>query len=217
MSLPIDPVAGGSIMYRPASFDVTDRSRLFSFMAEHSFATFVTTGARVEISHVPMLIEPSIGSQGVLLGHLAAANPQAKSRPVEGLAIFTGPHAYISPSWYEEPHTVPTWNYVAVHARGRIEWFDDVDRLMDLLGGMAERYEPADGWRVEPADPVMRDMCRAIVGFTLIIDSVEGKWKLSQNHSPDRQRRVRENLLQVGDEGSRQVSALMQQESTLHR
>jgi transcriptional regulator len=139
-------------------------------------------------SHVPMLLDAEPAPYGTLVGHLARPNPQARGAIGEALAIFQGPEAYITPSWYATKRAtgkvVPTWNYVAIHAYGAVEFFDDRERLLDVVTRLTERQETprADPWAVTdaPAD-FTQGMLNGIVGFVLPIARLEGKWKMSQN------------------------------------
>jgi transcriptional regulator len=139
-------------------------------------------------SHVPMLLDAEPAPYGTLVGHLARPNPQARGAIGEALAIFQGPEAYITPSWYATKRAtgkvVPTWNYVAIHAYGTVEFFDDRDRLREVVTRLTERQETprADPWAVTdaPAD-FTQGMLNGIVGFVLPIARLEGKWKMSQN------------------------------------
>jgi transcriptional regulator len=141
-------------------------------------------------SHVPMLLDPTPAPYGTLLGHVARPNKQAKGAVAgtEALAIFQGPDAYITPSWYETKRqtgkVVPTWNYVTVHAYGTIEFFNDADRLLDIVTRLTDREEArrAEPWAVTDAPTDFIDvMLKGIVGFALPITRLEGKWKMSQN------------------------------------
>ena len=135
-------------MYNPPAFAETRVPVLHAAMRDIGLATLVTLdGSGLMASHVPMLVEPEPAPYGTLLGHVARANPQwrAPSCEIEALAIFLGPEAYISPSLYPTKaatgKVVPTWNYVAVHAYGRLETFDDPARLLDLVTRLTERHE----------------------------------------------------------------------------
>jgi transcriptional regulator len=203
-------------MYVPPSFVVQDRQKLAQFIAEHSFATVVTQLNGIPVaSHVPLLYEPENGPWGTLIGHLARPNPQwqaAASGEIPALAIFHGPHAYISPTWYAEPNTVPTWNYVAVHATGRLKLIQDTPRLLDLLRQTVDVYEASQPtpWRLENQDQAfIEKLAGGIVGFEIAIDTVEGKWKLNQNHSAARRQRVIEALSSSSRHDDQQVAALM--------
>ncbi|MDH3713288.1 MAG: FMN-binding negative transcriptional regulator [Gammaproteobacteria bacterium] len=170
-------------MYIPRHFQETDTQRLFAMVEKYSFAVLVSVvdGAPL-ITHLPLLLDRE---RQTLLGHLANANPQVDSLfdGRQTLAVFQGPHAYISPRWYASPN-VPTWNYVAVHAYGCATRLDD-DGLADLLERLTASYE-TDGepWRsaLLPADR-LRKMRGAITGFELPIERLEGKYKLNQNRS----------------------------------
>ena len=178
-------------MYVPPHFREADRAVLHEQMAGTGLATIVTLGAvGLVASAVPMLLEREEGPEGTLYGHFAKANPQARAgvADVDALAIFQGPDAYITPSWYESKRehgkVVPTWNYVAIHAYGPLELFDDADRLLDLVTRLTNRHEGgrAAPWAVAdaPAD-FIRAQLKGIVGFRLPISRLEGKWKMSQN------------------------------------
>ena len=178
-------------MYVPQHFEENSVPALHRTMREIGLATLVTIGAEGMIaSHVPLLLDPEPTPYGTLTGHLARANPQWKeaASDVDALAIFLGPHAYVSPSWYptkeESGKVVPTWNYVAIHAYGKLRMIDDaawklahVTKLTRSREG--ERPNP---WAVSdaPAD-FIRGMVNAIIGFELPIARLEGKWKMSQN------------------------------------
>src|SRR5438067_12583233 len=118
-------------MYVPAAFAVTDTAKLHPFMRQNSFAVLTShAGGGLIASHLPLLLDADAGPHGHLLGHMARANPQWRDVRGEVMAIFSGPHAYVSPSWYEEEGTVPTWNYVAVHAYGTFRVVEDMDILL---------------------------------------------------------------------------------------
>lgn len=193
-------------MYLPDAFRVDDRAALLAHAAAHPFATLVTHGADGPAAgHLPLLVD---GERNVLRGHLARANPQLShlASGVGVLAIFHGPHAYVSPSAYTQHPSVPTWNYVVVHALGRPRIVGDIE-LRAMLDDMVTRFDRT-GWRFEaPADYEQR-MLGAIAGFEVEIASLEGKWKLSQNRPREDRERVAESLA-AGDEDSRAVADLM--------
>jgi transcriptional regulator len=160
-------------------------------------ATLVTlTDDGLVASHLPMLLDPDPAPYGTLLGHLARPNPQARgtAADVQALAIFQGPDAYITPSWYatkrETGKVVPTWNYVTIHAYGPVEFFNDTERLRAIVTRLTDRQEQAraEPWAVTDAPADFIDgMLKGIVGFALPIVRLEGKWKMSQNRpAPDR-------------------------------
>lgn len=176
-------------MYIPPAFRIEDKVRLTTFLREYSFATFVTNdGATPVASHLPMLFRPDLGEHGTLIAHLARANPQwhhfAEGR--EALAIFHGPHGYISPTWYETAPAVPTWNYAVVHAYGVPRIFEDHERIAALLRETISLYESPlpQPWSGDlPAD-YLDKMIRGIVAFEIPITRLDGKFKLGQNRSP---------------------------------
>jgi len=162
---------------------------LHDAMHRTGLATLVTlTDAGLIASHVPLLLDTEPAPYGTLIGHLARPNAQARGAIGEALAIFQGPEAYITPSWYATKRAtgkvVPTWNYVAIHAYGTLELFNDRERLRDIVTRLTERHEGtrASPWAVgdAPAD-FIDGMLNGIVGFVLPITRLEGKWKMSQN------------------------------------
>ena len=191
-------------MYRPPHFDETRLPELHGFIRAVRLTTLVTMGEQgLEASHIPVLLKPEEGEFGTLYAHIAKANFQwRRSDPkVMGMAVFLGPEAYISPSWYptkrETGKVVPTWNYVAVHAYGSVEFFDDRDRLLAIVTGLTELHEAnrPDPWAVTdaPADYVTAQL-KGIVGIRLPIARLEGKWKMSQNRTAEDRKGVIEGL-----------------------
>jgi transcriptional regulator len=186
-------------MYLPASFKIEDLPTLHAAMRDAGLATLVTHGDKgLGASHVPLLLDADEGEYGTLYGHLARANSQwATAAKGQALAIFLGPDAYVTPSWYrtkeETGEVVPTWNYVAIHASGPLSFFDDQDQLLSLVTRLTDKHERSrtEPWAVSdaPADYIARQL-KAIVGFRLEIASLQGKWKMSQNRGADDQRGV---------------------------
>ncbi|MBO4970491.1 FMN-binding negative transcriptional regulator [Pseudomonas sp. FSL R10-0056] len=192
-------------MYVPRAFAVDDIKILHQQMQASPLPVLVTHASQgLLASHVPMLLNPDEGPCGTLYGHLARANPhwQDLAQGTEALVIFAGEQAYISPTFYpgkaDHGKAVPTWNYLAVHAYGMAEVFDDAERLLALVSRLSDRHEanrPAP-WAVSdaPADYV-DSMLKAIVGFRLPITRLQGKRKLSQNRDARDQAGVRQGLL----------------------
>jgi transcriptional regulator len=155
-------------------------------------ATLVTATAEgLVATPLPLLLDDTEGEQGVLYGHVAKANPQWRLEPIgPALALFPGPDAYVTPSWYETKRqtakVVPTWNYTAVHAYGPVEFFADEQRLHEVVTRLTRRHEAGrvEPWAVgdAPAEFV-RSQLKGIVGLSLCITRVEGKRKMSQNRS----------------------------------
>ena len=200
-------------MYVPSSFARTDPAELFAFIEAHSFGLLVSTrdGAPFA-SHLPLLLDRRAGPHGTLVGHMARANPQWRDldgRPV--LAVFSGPHAYVSPSWYGAEGVVPTWNYVAVHATGTFRVTDDPDEVTAIVADTVETYERGmpTPWRLDAGAEYVRRLADGIVGFRVAVERLEGKWKLSQNHPAERREKVAAALAAAGDPDARAVARLM--------
>ena len=179
-------------MYVPPAFRMHELPELHRAMQEVRLATLVTaTDEGLMATPLPLFLSPEEGPFGTLYGHLARANPQWCLPPLgEAMVIFTGPDAYVTPSWYatkrETGRVVPTWNYVAVHAYGRAEFFEDQDRLLAAVTRLTDLHEAkrAEPWAVTDApEPFIRSQLRGIVGLRLPIARIEGKRKMSQNRS----------------------------------
>lgn len=203
-------------MYVPKHFEVTDVAWCQALMRAQSFALMITaddTGAPFA-THLPILVDERRGPLGTLRGHVARANPHwrylAAGRPT--LVVFSGAHAYVSPSWYATHPAVPTWNYVAVHASGTGALVEDAEQVRTLLADLVHVYESPgpEAWSFEalPADYVA-GMQRGIVAFEIPIARLEGKAKLSQNRDAVDQGRTREALAASDDPVARAVAALM--------
>jgi transcriptional regulator len=197
-------------MYVPPAF-AADRDTALAIIEAHGFATVITAGDDGPFaSHLPLILD---ADRTHLIGHMARANPQwhdLERAPV--LAVFHGPHAYVSPTWYApRPDAVPTWNYVAVHVRGRARVHDG-DASIAALAALTARHEPA-GYPLD-ADAMAR-LSRAIVAFTIDLDEVSAKLKLSQNRSPADHGAVIDHLAASDDAGARDVAAWMRR--TGHR
>lgn len=200
-------------MYVPASFAVDDLEELHSAIEKYSFATlFSAVQGDLVATHLPLLLDRSKGPHGTLLGHVARANHQAEQAENQSvLAIFSGPHAYISPTWYEASPAVPTWNYVAVHAYGKLKVVTSKSELTAMLDRMVTLYESGlpSPWKLDSQSEYFDRLLPQIVGFQIQIERLEGKWKLSQNHSPGRQEKVAAALQAQPDENSQAIASLM--------
>ena len=203
-------------MYIPKHFQITDTAWCHALMRAQSFAAMITADdAGVPFAtHLPILVDPARGPLGTLRGHVARANPHwrylSAGRPT--LVIFAGAHAYVSPSWYATHPSVPTWNYVAVHAIGTGALVEDPEPVKTLLADLVRTYESSGptAWSLEglPAD-YRAGMQRGIVAFEIPIERLEGKAKLSQNRDAVDQARTREALAAADDPLARAVAALM--------
>lgn len=173
-------------MYVPSHFTFPDRAEQLAFMQAHPFATLVTVApdGAPEATPLPFLIEER-GEAVVLVAHLARANRQWERLAKQtALVIFAGPHAYVSPFWYEKPLSVPTWNYVAVHAYGRAGLLEAPEEALDVLDKSVRAFDPAWRERWQQLDPGYVDaMRKGIVAFELAVERIEAKQKLSQNRS----------------------------------
>lgn len=179
-------------MYVPKHFDAPDAAWCHALIARESFALLISTGADATpfATHLPLLLDPARGPHGTLLGHVARANPHARllAGGAPTLAVFQGPHAYVSPAWYAVHPSVPTWNYVAVHATGRPALIEEPARVKALLDRLVTTYEAGSAapWRFESlATDYVDGMVRGIVAFELPIERLEGKAKLSQNRGAE--------------------------------
>lgn len=197
-------------MYIPNHFKIDNEEILYDFMENNSFATLISQHkGEPYATHLPFTIHKE---EGVLYGHFARPNGQWKDiENQKVLVIFQGPHSYISPSWYETNKAVPTWNYVAVHVYGQLEIVEDGQELLDALAEMVTTYEkPNSSYQLKDVDPgFIEGMTKGIVGFRINITKIEGKAKLSQNHTVERQELVIEQLENSTDQNDRLIAALM--------
>jgi transcriptional regulator len=178
-------------MYLPAHFAEQRTDVLHEFIRAYPLSTLITRAEdRCDANHVPLHLAVASDGTSVLRGHLARSNPAWQKHPatLDVLAIFQGPQAYVSPSWYPTKHehgkAVPTWNYVAVHVEGRLQVIDDRSWLRQQLGILVAEHESgfAQPWAIDdaPADYIDK-MLAAIVGIEITVTGIQGKWKISQN------------------------------------
>lgn len=205
------------MVYLPPAFTESRPEILIEHIERHDFGLLVSRGENgIVASHIPFLLVGR-GDKLLLQAHLARANPQADDIAAAGeaVAIFQGPHAYISPSWYEKGPAVPTWNYATVHAYGEARAIDDADWLRDLVERLSERHEarePEPRWHMgkEPEN-YLAMMLRGIVGIELAVDRLDGKFKLSQNRPPADRPRIIAALERRDDPDSQAVARLMRE------
>ena len=200
-------------MYIPKHFREDNIDVLHAFMREYSFATLITQQDAIPLAnHFPFLLDAERGPYGTLRSHMARANAQWRTfdETREALVIFQGPHAYISPSWYQDEAelSVPTWNYSAVHAYGLPRLVEDSAQLYSILQATIQTNEAQfeKPWTLQMPDEHLQKKMRAIIGFELQITRLEGKFKLSQNRSEGDQGRVAAALQ---DSLSPETAALM--------
>jgi transcriptional regulator len=188
-------------MYSPKFNQVADRAILIEAMQAYSFAILFgpqpdpkfapLSPAPLCATHLPLVVKDE-GEHGLIEGHFARANRHWQSLAGrETLVVFPGPHSYVSPSLYVEPLSVPTWNYIAIHAYGTLSLVEDEPGKEALLKDLIQVHDPAyeEKWRAMP-DGFRRTMLAGIVGFRIPIDRIEGKFKISQNRSPEERRNV---------------------------
>lgn len=198
-------------MYLPRRFADSDPAALDALLARDAFITLVTVDADglPFASHLPVLPRRD-GERLVLEGHWAKANPQAM-HDGPALAIVHGPHAYVSPTWYTDPQRqVPTWNYAVAHLRGRLQRFDERERLRAVVAALAAKYESAIGsdWRFPGSAPGEERDLAGIVGFVLAVDEAAVKFKLNQNHPAGNVIGAADALAAQGGEAA-EIAALM--------
>lgn len=207
-------------MYVPTHFEESRVEVLHGLMHEHPLATLVTlSSAGLNANHIPLQLSPAEGQFGILHGHVARANPLWHDLvpEVEALAIFQGPHAYITPSWYptkqEHGKAVPTWNYVVVHAYATLRIIDDPAWLKAQLRLLTAQHESAfsQAWALDdaPSEYIER-LLGAIVGIELVITTLSGKWKVSQNQPEPNQTGVVRGLQDQGTSASLDLAALIE-------
>jgi transcriptional regulator len=198
-------------MYLPTHFAETRAEVLQDLIRTHPLATLVHLGTDgLAADHIPLMLHQATDGQITMRGHVARANPiwsAANGKAV--LAVFQGPHAYISPSWYaskaEHGKVVPTWNYAVVHVHGVLTAIDDFAWFHAHASAMTERNEASVGksWKVTDApDDYIRNTARAIVGIEIAVERIEGKWKMSQNRSAADQAGVAAGLASVHKTGA---------------
>jgi len=202
-------------MYVPKFNEVSDRGILVEAMRAYSFAILfgpldgTIESASHRATHLPLVVKDE-GPHGVLEGHFAKANShwQALANR-EALIVFPGPHSYVSPSRYEEQLSVPTWNYIAIHAYGKLELVEDAVSKEALLSDLIQANEPgyARQWSGLP-DGYRRTMLAGIVGFRIAIARIEGKFKISQNR-PEGDRRAVQAAQASGTDDERALADWM--------
>jgi transcriptional regulator len=203
-------------MYTPPAFREDDLQTIHALMRDNSFAILVTQQDGVPLAtHLPFMLDTERGPYGTLIAHMARANTQwrAFADQQEALAIFQGPHAYVTPSWYDPGLNVPTWNYGAVHAYGVPRLINDEATLYAMLSRLTATHEAGfeQPWLFEIGADDFRGKLKGIVGFEMEITRLEGKMKLSQNRSPVEQERVAAALAESPNATVASVGQLMKQ------
>ena len=206
-------------MYLPPSFAETRAEVLRDLIHTHPLATLVALSSDgLVANHLPLQLDSADGTPGLLRGHIARANPLWRNYQAgtDALAIFHGPQAYVSPSWYPSKvatgAVVPTWNYVVVHAHGPLRFIDDPVWLQAHVTALTAQHEGSrpTPWQVSDAPPpYLANMLQAIVGFELPVTRIEGKWKLSQNRTELDRAGAAQGLQTSDDPHAQQVGRLV--------
>ncbi|MCW7465101.1 FMN-binding negative transcriptional regulator [Leptospira levettii] len=197
-------------MYIPEHFRM-ESSSILHFVKDNPFGILVSNvDGKMEATHLPLLVS---SDQKFLIGHFAKPNPQKNSLNQEVLCIFPGPHSYISPSWYETNRSVPTWNFTAVHIKGILTYMEDPQEIQNSLKTLVQTFESHDSsYKLSEVDKdYLIGLEKGIVPFRIQITELEGKEKLSQNHTRDRRLRVIENLERMPGENEKAIAKLMKQ------
>ena len=193
-------------MYIPNEFEINDRNEIINFIKENSFGMIISSADDgFQVTHVPLLIEDREGTL-YLYGHFAIANNHwkiANDRKV--LAIFNGPHYYISPKWYRAKEAVPTWNYMTAYCEGHFNTIDN-DKNVEILKKTLEYYEIDRDLEKKMEDPYYSKMSRGVKGFSIKIDKIYAKYKLSQNRTHDDRLFIVENLRKINTQDSNRMA-----------
>ena len=204
------------MMYLPRHFEEKDQSKTFQLIKDYPFATLVSFhDGKPLINHLPVLLKQNGVSLPMLRGHMSKRNPHAQvlNDGDSVTVLFHGPHTYITPKWYAE-NDVPTWNYATVHAHGKIRWVREFNPLIALLREMTDVFEgkSQDPWRFFLPEDLKspEDLTNAIIGLEIEVESLEAKFKLSQNRTPEDRNGVLRGLETRPDEMSRRIRELME-------
>ncbi|MCT8333810.1 FMN-binding negative transcriptional regulator [Leptospira sp. 85282-16] len=195
-------------MYIPEHF-LMETEFIYQSIEENPFSILVSDSKNgIEATHLPLLLSDD---KQTLVGHFAKPNPQKESVGKEVLCIFTGPHCYISPSWYETDRAVPTWNFTAVHVKGILNIVDDPEKIQKSLIALVNRFESKDSkYQIHSVDTnYIEGLKKGIVPFEIKITHIEGKQKLSQNHTEERRNLVIANLELMSGENEKAIASLM--------
>jgi transcriptional regulator len=203
-------------VYTPSHFEIRERAAIARLMHDYPFATLITPATpEPRISHVPLLLVPGCEPHGTLIGHVARANPHwSEASGVESIAVFHGPHAYVSPSWYANPSgAVPTWNYAVVHASGPLEIIEDAVETRRVLEALVHRFEANRDapWTFAMPERQRDALVGANVAFRMRIRRLTAKFKLSQNRAAGDRERVTRALQAAGDAESAAVAEWMRE------
>lgn len=201
-------------MYVPPRFEQDDLHKLHDLMRRYNFATLISQDEGAPVAtHLPFLLDADRGPRGTLIAHMARANPhwQTWQEQTQVLVAFQGPHAYISPSWYAQDELVPTWNYAVVHAYGKPRLIHEPEALLPMVQALVNRHSIKGPQDLDPHERVLLPELKAIVGFEIPVEKLEGKFKFNQNRSRADQLGVADALKGSADPMEREVAAIMQE------
>jgi transcriptional regulator len=203
-------------MYQPSAFSVSDSQQLISWVRQYPFAVFNSQGKhRASISHIPLILEYE-EDQYILYGHLAKSNPHAshlieQCSDGQSTAVFMGPHGYISPTWYHHQPAVPTWNYTAVHASGHAKVIVEPERISHVMKRQSNFFERESNWSYDQLPEDYRHkMQQHVVAFRMVIQHLEGVFKLSQNQTTEEQKTIIQHLKESTRLSDQELSQEMQ-------
>jgi transcriptional regulator len=201
-------------VYVPKEFAVADQTVLHDLMERFNFAALVTAAGGAPVAtHLPFLVQRDGGAHGTLIAHMARANPQWRTfgGTTEALVIFQGEHGYVSPSWYADHPSVPTWNYLVAHAYGAPRVIEDTARVEATLRALVTRHEAGFDapWPMDLPATYLQQMMRGIVVFEVPIARLEGKFKLSQNRPREDRRQIIAALAASAEPDQRALAAAM--------
>ncbi|MEC1153937.1 FMN-binding negative transcriptional regulator [Cytobacillus horneckiae] len=202
-------------MYIPKYFKIDDEEVIYDFIEKNGFATvFSQHNGEPYATHLPLMLNES---KNALFGHFARPNEQWKYMDDQQiLAVFQGPHCYISPTWYETTKAVPTWNYVSIHIYGKMEIVEDKKVIYNSLDDLVNKYESIDSiYNLDNVESsFIEGMSKGIVAFKLKITKIEAKAKLSQNHPVERQKLIIKHLEDTHQQDNIQIASLMKRNLT---
>lgn len=200
-------------MYKLPHFTETDQTKIVEFIHKNPFAIITGFGKEYPVaSHIPIAIEEKEGRL-FLHGHIMKKSDHhlAFEQNINVLVIFTGPHCYVSASWYTNPLGASTWNYMAVHAKGKIHFTDEAGTIK-AIREVTERFEGKDTAASfdKLSDEYINAMVKAIIGFTIEIETMDAVFKLSQNRDETSKKNIIAQLKQIGDENSAAIATEME-------
>lgn len=202
-------------MYIPKTFEMNYIDQMIQFIKENSFGVMVSMGKEtLHGTHLPFLVEKQAEGNVQLIGHMSKANRQWREIEDEVMIIFSGPHAYVSPSWYEEEGFVPTWDYQAVHVYGRYIPKRSATDLKMIMNKTIKYYngtQQSPSWDGNVPDDVYNRLINGVEGFFIEVTDIQGQWKLHQDHTEDRRYKVAQALRRTGDQDAIDIAKAIEE------